>query len=70
MTDEPLTVGEIAANLLGAQDTRCLLCAWVDKEDRATWYKTGSTLSIVGLLHALLSRFEDELMEDEEEDDA
>ena len=68
MTDEPLTAGEIAANLLGAKDIRTCICAWVDAEGHAVWYKMGSALEAIGLTHVLMDIFEDEFVGEEDDD--
>jgi len=68
VTDEPLTAGEIAANLLGAQGIRTCICAWVDAEGHAVWYKMGSTFEAIGICIALIDEFKDEVLE--EDDDA
>ena len=69
MTDEPLTAGEIAANLLGAQGITTCVCAWLDKDGKATWYRMGSLVEAIGLIHILMRRFEEECLEDEEEEE-
>ena len=67
MTDDPLTTGEIAANLLGAKGVAVCICAWVDEEGRAIWYKIGSSLTAVGLLRTLARMYEEEMMGDDDD---
>ncbi len=66
MTDEPLTAGEIAANLLGAGDIRTCVCAWVDSKGSVVWYKMGSSMEAIGICSVLIDAFKCEVEEDEE----
>ena len=70
MPDEPLTPGEVAANILNdSAKIETLICAWVDKDDQWTWYKIGSSVIVIGILDILKTRFIEECMgpEDDEE---
>jgi hypothetical protein len=64
---DELTPGEVAANLLGARGVTCLLCAWLDESGRWTWYKIGSSVTVIGLMDVLKARYLEECAEEEDE---
>ena len=69
VTDEPLTAGEIAANLLGAKDIRTCICAWVDAAGHAVWYKMGSAWEAIGICEIMRDQFMGEIEEAKYEED-
>lgn len=70
MPDEPLTPGEVAANILNdSARIETLICAWVDKEGLWTWYKLGSTTTVIGICEVLKARYVEECMPCHDDDD-
>ena len=63
MSEEEVTTGEVAANILGAKNIHGLVCIYIDDKECVTYYRIGSIYESIGMLRCLLMTLENRTSE-------